>query len=328
MTSKQKSNVAPGGAGEQLKLTLTRTFAAPRELLWAAWTEREHMLHWFCPRDFTVLFADADLRPGGAWRAGMRAPDGSEYIEHGTYREIDAPSRLVFTHAWEKNESEPAGVETLITITFAEPGQGQTLMTFEQVGFATAGSRDGHEQGWGEAFDNLARHATAAQPASDSEILLTRVFDAPRRLVWQAWTEADQIAQWWGPANFSTRVEALDFRPGGRWRYVMIGPDGAEYPAEGTFREIVPFEHIVSTDEFPGDFEHPEVTDLPAGIVATTIFEDIGDKTRITVRIAHPNAEERAKHEAMGVVGGFESMFDCFADHLAGQDPSREGANA
>lgn len=158
--------------------------------------------------------------------------------------------------------------------------------------------------------------ADHTRPANDSEIVITRVFDAPRELVWQAWTQPEHIEQWFGPRGFSTRVEAHNFRVGGRWRYVMIGPDGNEYPSEGVFHEIVPFERCVTTDGFGEGFEHPEGIALPEGIVTTETFEDLGGKTRVTVRIAHPNAEERRKHEEMGVVEGFNSMLDCLAEHL------------
>ena len=136
------------------KITITRTFDAPRELVWQAWTQREHLLNWICPKDFTVLFVEVDLRPGGAWRSGMRSPDGREYIHHGVYRQIDKPHRLVFTHTWEKNDIEPPA-DTLITVTLTEL-DGKTEMVFEHVGFATAESGESHRGGWTGAFDNLA----------------------------------------------------------------------------------------------------------------------------------------------------------------------------
>lgn len=155
-------------------------------------------------------------------------------------------------------------------------------------------------------------------PDASREITLTRVFDAPRALVWQAWTQAEHVARWWGPQGFTTRVVMLDLRPGGRSRYVMTGPDGTEYPVAGTFLEIVPMERIVATDEFDEGFEGPAGDDLPSGTVLTCLFEDLGGRTRLTLRLAHPTVEERRKHEEMGVVGGWESTFDCLAEHLSG----------
>jgi uncharacterized protein YndB with AHSA1/START domain len=157
--------------------------------------------------------------------------------------------------------------------------------------------------------------STEAQ--SDREIVITRVFNAPRELVFKAWTEPEHVAQWWGPKGFTTRITELDLRPGGKWRYVMIGPDGTEYPVKGVFREIVPLERIVTTDEFDEGFEKVVNADLPKGIVATAIFEDLAGKTKLTLRILHESIEDRGKHEEMGVVGGWNSTLDCLEEYLA-----------
>lgn len=148
------------------------------------------------------------------------------------------------------------------------------------------------------------------------EIVITRVFAAPRELVWKVWTQPGHVAQWWGPRGFTTVVKALDLRVGGRSEYVMRGPDGTEYPACGTFKEIIPFEKIVATDEFGEGFEAPGV-DLPQGMVTTAVFEDLGDKTRLVLTISHPTAEDKRKHEAMGVVDGWNSSLDCMDEYLA-----------
>lgn len=152
---------------------------------------------------------------------------------------------------------------------------------------------------------------------SDREIVITRIFNAPRDRVFKAWTDPQQVAQWWGPKGFTTRVDELDLRPGGSSRYVMVGPDGTEYPVKGVFREVVPPERIVSTDEFDEGFEQVTTADLPQGIVVTALFEDLGDQTQLTLRIEHATAEDRRKHEEMGVVAGWNSSFDCLDDFLA-----------
>jgi len=157
----------------------------------------------------------------------------------------------------------------------------------------------------------------ATNTQSDREIVITRIFNAPRELVFKAWTEAEHIAQWWGPKGFTTRVTEMDLRTDGKWRYVMIDADGTEYPVKGVFREIVPFERIVSTDEFDEGFEKVMNADLPRGIVSTAVFEDLAGKTKLTLRIMHESAEERRKHEEMGVIGGWNSTFDCLDEFLA-----------
>jgi len=156
----------------------------------------------------------------------------------------------------------------------------------------------------------------ASARRTDSDLVVTRDLDAPRPLVWQAWTDPQHVAAWFGPEGFRTRVEALELRPGGRARYVMIAPDGAEYPSTGVFSEVVPLERTVVTDEFDEGFQ-PEGVDLPTGMVQTTTFEDTAaGGTRVTVRITHPSVEERRKHEEMGVIEGWQSTLDCLAAHL------------
>ena len=122
---------------------------------------------------------------------------------------------------------------------------------------------------------------------SDREILITRIFDAPRELVWDAWTDPKQVVQWWGPNGFSTTIHEMDVRPGGMWRLTMHGPDGTDYPNLSTFIEVVKPERIVyshggGTKGRPG-----------AQFEATWTFEAQGDKTRLTMRSVFASAAAR-----------------------------------
>ncbi len=162
--------------------------------------------------------------------------------------------------------------------------------------------------------------ATSSSQIKDTEIIITREFAAPRQLVWDVWTQPEHVEKWFGPKGFTTRVEKVDFTVGGRWLYVMIGPDGTEYPAAGVFREIVPIEKIVSTDEFGDGFEEIEAmknVDLPQGMIATTLFDDLGESTRLTIIVSHPTVEDRKKHEAMGVVDGWGTSLDKMDAYIA-----------
>ena len=99
---------------------------------------------------------EMDVRPGGVWRGLLRSPgDGSELSHKGVFREVTPPERLVFTFSWD--EEGERGLETLITITFADQGD-KTLMTFRQIPFQSAEERDGHRYGWGSAFDRFDEH--------------------------------------------------------------------------------------------------------------------------------------------------------------------------
>ena len=78
-----------------------------------------------------------------------------------------------------------------------------------------------------------------------NEIVIIRVYDAPVKAVWEAWTDLKQVAKWWGPRGFTTTIETMDFRVGGDWKHIMRGPDGVEYPNHSVFKEIVKLEKIV-----------------------------------------------------------------------------------
>jgi uncharacterized protein YndB with AHSA1/START domain len=148
-----------------LRLVIERTFDAPRDLVWRAWTRQEDLLQWFFAGECEMVFADADVRPGGAWRSAMKhAESGDVYTHRGEYREIDPPRRLVFTHAWEQQvPGTPCQttLESVCTVTLTERGN-QTHMTFEQVGFVSAESRDSHHGGWSGAFNHLAAYVARA----------------------------------------------------------------------------------------------------------------------------------------------------------------------
>ena len=136
------------------ELVIVRTFAAPPALVFAAWTDPRQLSRWIGPHGFSARNERLELRPGGAWHATLRAPDGSEHRIRGIYREIEAPRRLVFSHAWEDGEGR-LSPQTLVTVTFAEDGPGRTRMHFRQTGFATPEARDAHDEGWSASFERL-----------------------------------------------------------------------------------------------------------------------------------------------------------------------------
>ena len=144
-------------------LVITRVFNAPQALVFAAWTEPQHLAHWSGPTGFTTPHSSMDLRPGGHYRACLRSPDGVDHWLQGTYKEIDPPKRLVMTHAWEDEQGKP-GPATLITVRLTQEGPGRPRMVFRQSGFTSVASRDGHDGGWSGSFDKLAAHVEGAQP--------------------------------------------------------------------------------------------------------------------------------------------------------------------
>jgi len=135
-------------------LTITRTFDAPRALVWKVWTDPKHFLNWWGPRDHPAVEVEMEVRVGGRWRHCLRSSQtGADLWHGGVFREVVKPERLVFTFTWE--EEGERGVETVVTVTFAEQG-GKTLMTLHQAPFQSDFQRDDHDGGWNSAFDRLA----------------------------------------------------------------------------------------------------------------------------------------------------------------------------
>jgi uncharacterized protein YndB with AHSA1/START domain len=153
-TDTKTASPPPSATG--IDLVINRVFDAPRDLVFMAWTRFDHAMHW-APKGFTITEFRMDLRPGGAWRLVMRSAEGKDYPQGGVIREVIPPERLVYTFAWDESPEE----ETLIELTLVERG-GKTEMTFRQSGFRTVESRNGHAEGWGEAFDSLAEAVARA----------------------------------------------------------------------------------------------------------------------------------------------------------------------
>ena len=145
-------------AGAERVLRLARTFQAPREVVFRAFTERERLIEWWGPKGFTVPECELDVRPGGAWRTVMRSSEGGEHVVGGVYREVRAPERLAFTWAWETGGRR--GHESLVTLEFHDRG-GTTELVLTHELFETEDARDRHRQGWTSSLDCLREHLAA-----------------------------------------------------------------------------------------------------------------------------------------------------------------------
>ena len=134
-------------------LEITRVYKAPRQLVFRAITEREHIARWMAPNGFTMPVCEGDLRVGGKWRCCMVSPEGRNLWLGGVYTEIVPDRKVVSTHAWDDDDGKP-GHETLLTISL-EDADGGTKLTLQQGVFDTRESRDGHRGGWNECLDKL-----------------------------------------------------------------------------------------------------------------------------------------------------------------------------
>jgi uncharacterized protein YndB with AHSA1/START domain len=137
-------------------LVITRVFDAPRELVFKAWTQPEHMARWFGPAGFTSKVLKHDLRPGGAYRVHMIGPDGDHWSQ-GLYREVVPPARLVMDFGWADANGNRTRPETTLTLLFEDVG-GKTRLTLHQSVFESVTARDMHNEGWTSSLDCLAEY--------------------------------------------------------------------------------------------------------------------------------------------------------------------------
>jgi uncharacterized protein YndB with AHSA1/START domain len=149
--------------------------------------------------------------------------------------------------------------------------------------------------------------ATAFTTPSDREIVITRVVDAPRALVFKAMTEPEHVPHWYGPRGWSLPVCQIDLRPGGAWRYVLRGPDGNEIGMRGVFQEISPPERLVTTESFD---------DYPGESLNTLVLAERDDKTTITVTVLYESKEIRDAVLASGMQEGASETYDRLVEYL------------
>ena len=143
---------------------------------------------------------------------------------------------------------------------------------------------------------------------SDREIVMTRIFDVPRELVFKAYTDPNLIPQWWGPRNLTTTVDKMDVRPGGAWRFVQRGPDASEYAFSGMYREIVPPERLVDTFEFEG---------MPGHVMLETVtFEEQDGKTKLVVTSLFQTVEDREGMLKSGMEEGAAETMDRLEEYM------------
>ncbi len=148
--------------------------------------------------------------------------------------------------------------------------------------------------------------------ASDREVVITRVFDAPRDRVFRAYTDPKAIPEWWGPKGYTTVVETMEVRPGGAWRYLQRDTEGKEHAFHGVYRDVVPPERISQSFEYEG---------TPGHVVEETVtFEERpGGKTLLTVRARYANKEDRDGMLSAGMEWGLRESYERL-DAFLGRD--------
>jgi uncharacterized protein YndB with AHSA1/START domain len=146
----------------------------------------------------------------------------------------------------------------------------------------------------------------------ERELTITRVYDAPRELVFQVWTDPKHMGRWWGPQHFTNRVEKMDVKTGGAWRIIMCAPDGAEHPCQGVYREIVPPERLA----FTNDAVDKDGNVIIAGFTTVT-FADQGGKTKLTLETRGVAMVGYAANYLQGMEAGWTQSLERLAAEIA-----------
>jgi uncharacterized protein YndB with AHSA1/START domain len=154
-----------------------------------------------------------------------------------------------------------------------------------------------------------SKNDTTLTLPSDREILIERTFDAPRRLVFEALTKPEHVAHWYGPRSMTLQVCEIDFRVGGRWRYVLRDPAGTDHGFSGEYREIVPPQRIVTTEGYEAMPGHE--------YVATLTLDEHDGKTTLHSHLQYQSPEDRDGHIQSGMEPGMRETYDRLAEVIA-----------
>jgi uncharacterized protein YndB with AHSA1/START domain len=295
---------------------ITREFDAPRERGWQALTVPKLFAQWWGPRGMPADVRALDVRPGGAYDIAMIGPDGARYPITGSYIEVVAPDRVVCTqnvdgHPKEWHEQLRAfGADSLgkimtLTVSLEALGASRTRLTattlFETQALRDAFAKLGMQVGWNSQLDKLE---DITVDTTGRELSSLRLLDAPPERVYRAWVEPVRLARWWGPKGFTNDFEVCEPKPSGRWKFVMVSPDGARFPNESVFVELVPGQKVVIDHVVPPRFR----------LIAQ--FEAEGAGTRISWRQIFESKEVCDQVKGIAVPAN-EENFDRLAAELA-----------
>jgi uncharacterized protein YndB with AHSA1/START domain len=289
-------------AEQSAEVTITRIIDAPSELVFAAWTQGEHLGNWFGPEGFTIAKAESDAKQGGAFSIVMRGPDGVDYPMWGSYIEFDPFTKLVAASTAAGPDGTPM-LDAVTTVTLVDH-DGKTEMTVHEKATTltpeAAPMLGGMEVGLAQSLRRLEDLLTGAV---DRQIVLTRMLEAPRERVFEVWTSPEHLQHWWGPNGFTLTTHEADIRSGGIWRFTMHGPDGVDYPNTLNYEEVRAPELIT--------FEHGAPEDEDPPFHGTITFDEFMGSTIVTMRsVFLSTAELERVVEKYGAIEGGNQTLD------------------
>jgi uncharacterized protein YndB with AHSA1/START domain len=279
-----------------LPMVVFRRFAASPERLFDAWFDANAVGAWlFATPGGISKHVEIDARVGGGF--AIHEQRGEELATHfGAYLEIARPDRIAFTFGTDRE-----GGSTVVTADI-RPDRGGSLLTLtHRLDPQWAAFDTSIRAGWTSILEGLAR--ATGESGNGHALILNRTFDAPRILVWKAWTEADHLLRWLCPAGFTVLFAEVDLRIGGKWRSGMRSPDGNEYVAGGEYQEIDRPSRLVLTHTWESNDLEPRATTE----IAVTLNERDGKTDMIFIQSGLASVESACSHKS-GWSGAFDSL--------------------
>ena len=270
--------------GISAPLVVTRTFAAPRGLVFQAWSSAEHIRRWFSPEQYTVPAAEVDFRPGGVFAVCMRAPDGSDHWCRGTFTEVVPPDRLGFVLGIPNRDAPKFTVHT--TVTFEDAPDGTRLTVHQSYELHDESMRraiEGAAEGWRTTLDKLEQvvarlEAATQRSAVHGQFTIERLYPVAPSLVFRALTDIDAKARWFsGDETCRVLERTMDVRPGGRERLKGLWASGLVTTFDAVYFDVVGDRRLVYAYEMHLDARKISVS------LATLQLHPEGNGTRLTV---------------------------------------------
>jgi uncharacterized protein YndB with AHSA1/START domain len=279
MTNKSPPSAQP--------LLVSRRFAAPRELVFRAWSSAEHLRRWFCPAGYTVPEAEVEFRVGGAFHICMRSPEGQDHWTRGRYTEIVPHTRLVIDmHA--VGEQDRPLFRAYTIVSFADEAGGTRLevtQTYTILDPVAAPMIQGASQGWGQTLDRLEhevarirKSSPASRSVAHATFCIERTYQASRAQVFKALTDPAAKAKWFGGGNgYTLLAREMDVRPGGREHVKGRWETGVVSTFDAVYHDVVADERIVYAYEMHLDDRKISVS------LATLELKPAGTDTRLVM---------------------------------------------
>ncbi|HUB43966.1 MAG TPA: SRPBCC family protein [Acetobacteraceae bacterium] len=265
-------------------LTTSRTFAAPRGLVFQAWSTAEHIRRWFSPEHYTVPEAEVDFRPGGVFAVCMRAADGTDHWCRGLFTDVVPVDRLGFVVGIPNREAPKFVAHTTVTFEDVVGGTRMTVrQSYELHDEAFRRAIDGAEEGWRGTLDKLEGEvarlsAGTERSAVQGSFTVERVYPAAPALVFHALTDVAAKARWFsGDDTFQTIERSMDVRPGGRERLKGRWGSGLVTTFDAVYFDVVANQRLVYAYEMHLDARKISVS------LATMQLQPAGEGTRLTV---------------------------------------------